>query len=74
MALSYESTLKNILDNPKYKAVFEKYIPGLSNNPVVAMGKNLAIKQLLKQPKLQSLGLTQEKVDAMLDECNKSDS
>ena len=74
MALSYDSTLKNILDNPKYKAVFDKYIPGLSNNPMVEMGKNLAIKQLLKQPKLKSLGITQEKVDSILAECNKSGS
>jgi len=74
MALSYESKIKDFLDNPKYKAVLDKFLPGLSSNPMVAMGKDLAIKQLLKQPKLQSLGLTQEKVDSILAECNKQGS
>jgi len=74
MALSYDSKLKELLDNPKYKAIIEKYIPGLSGNPIVAMGKQFAIKQLLEQPKLKGLGITQEKVDAILGECNKQES
>lgn len=69
--LSYDSTLKDLVDNPVYKAVFDKHIPGLSSNPMVAMGKKLAIKYLLKQPQAKGLGFTQEKVDAIIAECNE---
>jgi len=71
MALSYDSTLKDLIDNPVNKAVFDKHIPGLSSNPMVAMGKKLAIKYLLKQPQAKGLGFTQEKVDAIIAECNE---
>ena len=70
MALSYESKLAELMDNPSYKEVFDKHIPGLSSNPMVAMGKKLAIKYLLKQPQAKGLGFTQEKVDAIIEECN----
>ena len=71
MALTYDSTLGDLINNPDYKAVFDKHIPGLSSNPMVAMGKKLAIKYLLKQPQAKGLGFTQEKVDAILAECNE---
>ena len=71
MALTYDSKLGDLMDNPSYKAVFDKHIPGLSSNPMVAMGKKLAIKYLLKQPQAKGLGFTQEKVDAIIAECNE---
>ncbi len=71
MALTYDSKLGDLMDNPSYKAVFDKHIPGLSSNPMVAMGKKLAIKYLLKQPQAKGLGFTQEKVDALIAECNE---
>ena len=70
MALSYESKLGDLMDNPDYKEIFDKHIPGLSSNPMVAMGKKLAIKYLLKQPQAKGLGFTQEKVDTIIEECN----
>ncbi|MCL1895818.1 MAG: hypothetical protein FWG03_04650 [Clostridiales bacterium] len=71
MALSYDSKLGELMDNPDYKAIFDKHIPGLSSNPMVAMGKKLAIKYLLKQPQAKGLGFTQETVDAIIAECNE---
>jgi hypothetical protein len=71
MALTYDSKLGDLMNNPAYKAIFDKHIPNLSSNPMVAMGKKLAIKYLLKQPQAQGLGFTQEKVDAIIAECNE---
>jgi hypothetical protein len=70
MALSYDSKLADLINNPDYKAIFDKHIPGLSSNPMVAMGKKLAIKYLMKQPQAKGMGFTQEKVDAIIEECN----
>lgn len=70
MALSYDSTLGDLVSNPEYLAIFDKHIPGLSSNPMVKMGKKLAIKYLLKQPQAKGLGFTPEKVDAIIAECN----
>jgi hypothetical protein len=71
MALSYDSTLADLVGNPDYKAIFDKHIPGLSSNPMVAMGKKLAIKYLLKQPQAKGLGFTKENVDLIIEECNQ---
>jgi hypothetical protein len=71
MALSYDSKLADLIDNPDNKAIFDKHIPGLSSNPMVAMGKKLAIKYLLKQPQAKGLGFTKEKVDIIIEECNQ---
>ena len=70
MALDYDSTLGDLVSNPEYLAIFDKHIPGLSSNPMVKMGKKLAIKYLLKQPQAKGLGFTQEAVDAIIEECN----
>ena len=70
MALTYDSKLGDLVDNPGYKEIFDKHIPGLSSNPMVKMGKKLAIKYLLKQRQAKGLGFTQEKVDAIIEECN----
>ena len=70
MALTYDSKLGELMDNPEYLAIFDKHIPGLSSNPMVGMGKKLAIKYLLKQPQAKGLGFTTDKVDAIIAECN----
>jgi hypothetical protein len=71
MTISYDSKLKDLLDEPRYKEVFDRVIPGLSSNPMVGMGKNLQIKYLMKQPQAKGLGFTKENVDAIIDACNK---
>jgi hypothetical protein len=73
MTVSTDSKLGDIFDNPKYLEVFNKHIPGLSENPMVGMAKGLAIKYLLKQPQAKGLGFTQEKVAAILEEINALD-
>jgi len=71
MALTYDSKLGELMDNPEYKAIFDKHIPGLSSNPMVKMAKKLALKYLLKQRQAKGLGFTQEKVDVIIAECNE---
>jgi len=71
MAITVDSKLGALLDDPRYKEIFDRQIPGLSSNPMVAVGKALAIKYLLKQPQAKGMGFTKENVDAIIEACNK---
>ena len=46
MTLSIDSTLGEILDDERGKAVLEKHLPGVSTNPDVAQVRGMALKAL----------------------------
>ncbi len=46
MALSIDSTLGEILDDEKGKAVLEKHLPGVSANPAIAQAKGMTLKAI----------------------------
>ncbi len=71
MAFTVDTTLGQIIDDPKAKAVLDQYIPGASSNPMVAMAKGMSLKMILSMPQAAMFGLTQEKVDLILAEINK---
>ncbi len=71
MTITKDSKLGEIFDDPRYLEIFDKHIPGLSQNSMVSMAKGLAIKYLLKQPQAKGLGFTEDKVEVILDEINK---
>jgi hypothetical protein len=71
MALTLDTTLGTLLDDPKAKAVLDKYLPGVSGNPMVAMVKNMSINNLLAMPQAAQFGLTKEKAEQILAEVNK---
>jgi hypothetical protein len=60
-----------LLDDPKAKAVVDQYMPGLSSNPMVAMAKGFSLRMLVGMPQAAQMGVTEEKVQAVLDEINK---
>ena len=71
MAITLDSTLGELLDNPQAKAVLDKQLPGVSTNPVTMMAKGMSLNTLLAMPQAAQLGLTKEKVEAILAEINK---
>lgn len=71
MTVTLETTLATLLDNPQAKAVLDKHLPGVSGNPMLAMVKNMSIKNLLAMPQAAQFGLTQEKAEQILAEINK---
>jgi hypothetical protein len=71
MALTLDSTLGEILKDPKAKAVMDQYIPGISSNPIVTMAAGMSLKSILAMPQAAQLGLTKEKAEAILAEVNK---
>jgi len=71
MAYTLDTTLGAILDDPKAKVVLDKYLPGVSSNPMVAMAKGMSLKMILSMPQAAQFGLTKEKAEALLKEINK---
>ncbi len=71
MQYTLDTTLGQILDNPQAKAVFNQYLPGVADNPMVAMAKGMSLNALLAMPITAQLGLTKEKAEAILAEINK---
>ena len=71
MALTLDTTLSTILDDPKAKAVLEQYLPGITSNPLVAMAKGMTLNMILSMPQAAQLGLTKEKAEEILAEINK---
>ncbi len=71
MAFTMDTTLGTLLDNPQAKGVVDKYLPGVSTNPMVGMIKGVSLNQVLSMPQAAQFGITKDKVQAMLDEINK---
>jgi hypothetical protein len=71
MPLSLDSTLGDLLDNPQAKAVFDQQLPGVSDNPIVVIARDMPLNVILSLPQAAQYGLTKEKAEAMLAEINK---
>lgn len=71
MAFTLDTTLGEIIDNPQAKAVLDQYLPGVSDNPMVAMAKGMSLNVILAMPQAAQLGLTKDKAEAILAEINK---
>lgn len=71
MPVTLDTTLGTLLDNPQAKAILEKYLPGISTNPMVAMARGMTLNMLLAMPQAAQIGITKEKAEAILAEVNK---
>jgi len=71
MAFTLDSTFGALLDNPVAKPILEKYVPGISNNPMVAMAKGMTLRVIVSMPQAAQMGVTKEKVEEVLAEINK---
>jgi hypothetical protein len=71
MAFTMDSTLGQIIDNPQAKAVLEQYIPGVSDNPMLAMAKGMTLNMVVAMPQAAQYGITKDKVEKVLAEINK---
>ena len=71
MAYTLDTTLGVLLDDPKAKAILDQHMPGVSSNPMVAMVKGTSRRMIVSMPQAAQLGVTEAKVQAVLDEINK---
>jgi hypothetical protein len=71
MKVTLDTTLGTLLDDPKSRVIVEKYVPGISANPMVAMVKGMSLNNLLALPQAAQFGITKAKVEQVLAEINK---
>ena len=71
MAFTIDTTFGELLDDPQAKAVFDKYLPGLSSHPMVPIARGMPISMILATQQAAQLGMTREKVEAILEEVNQ---
>ena len=71
MEFTLDTTLGALLDDPNARAVLDRYLPGVSSNPMVAMAKGMSLNTILSLPQAAQLGLTKEKAEEILAEINK---
>ncbi len=71
MAYTLDTPFGTLLDNPQAKTVIDRYLPGVSSNPMVGMLRGLTLNMVLSMPQAAQMGITKDKVQSMLDEVNK---
>jgi hypothetical protein len=70
MALTLDSKLAEIIDDPRAVQILDKYVPGASQHPMLAIGKTFSLRVILGLPQAAQAGLTPEKVESILKEIN----
>ena len=70
MAYTLETTVGEILKDTKAVEVLERYVPGISKNPMLGLAKGMTLKALLAMPQAKQFGLTEEMVTTVLKEIN----
>jgi hypothetical protein len=73
MTVSLESKVGEILKNKKAVEVLEKYVPGITKNPMLALAKGMTLKNVLAMPQVKQYGITQEMITKVIDEINQAD-
>ncbi|MFZ3071363.1 MAG: hypothetical protein WA110_09630 [Anaerolineaceae bacterium] len=70
MAYTLASKVGELLKDPRAVEIIEKYVPGLTKNPLVALAKGKTLKSLLEMPQAKGTGLTEEMITKVLAEIN----
>jgi hypothetical protein len=70
MAYTLDTTVGTLLDDTGAVKVFEKYVPGISSNPMIGFAKGMTLKALLAMPQAKQAGITEEMIKKVLAEVN----
>jgi hypothetical protein len=65
MAITLESTLKEVLDNPQAAAILDKYSPGFSKNPMLKLGMGMTLRKCVSFPQAK---LTADQIKSLEEE------
>jgi hypothetical protein len=68
MAFNEDSKLKDISSNEQAKAIIEKYIPGIWENPQTKMAMSFTLKAMARFPQA---GISLEKLQEIASELSK---
>jgi len=70
MAYTMDTKVGELLKDTHAVDVLERYVPGVSKNPMVGLASGMTIKSLLAMPQAKQYGITEEKVMKVLEEIN----
>lgn len=68
MAFTGDSTINDILANEKAKAVVEKYVPGFTTHPQLAMVTSMSLKAVALFPEAN---ISSDKLAAIIEDLSK---
>ena len=68
MALTGESTIGVLLGNEQAKAILDKHLPGMTNDPRLKMAMGMSLKQIMP---LSQGKITLGKIDAITEDLAK---
>jgi len=71
MVYTLLSKVGDLLKDPHAVEAVERYVPGISKNPLVLLAKGKTLQSLLELPQAKSAGLTSEIVTKVLAEINQ---
>jgi hypothetical protein len=70
MAYTMDTKVGDLLKDPEAVKIIERYVPGISKNPMIGLAKGMALKALLSMPQAKQAGLTEDMVKKVLAEIN----
>jgi len=70
MAYTLLTKVGVILKDPQAVKILEKYVPGISKNPLIGLAKGMTVKALLAMPQAKQAGLTEAMVAKVMAEIN----
>lgn len=70
MAYTLDTKVGEILKDTGAVTVFERYVPGISKNPMIGLAKGMTLKSLVAMPQAKQAGVTEEMVLKVLAEIN----
>ena len=70
MTYTLDTKVGELLEDIHAVEVLERYVPGVSKNPMVGLASGMTIKALLAMPQARQYGITEEKVLKVLEEIN----
>ncbi len=71
MAYTMNTTLKELLKDPNVRPLIDQYLPGVADNPMLSMVEGMTLQAVVDNPMAGQFGITEEKVQSILDQANK---
>ena len=71
MTYTMETTLGELMKDPKVKPLIDQYLPGVADNPMVSMVDGMTLDAIVSNPMAAQFGITEDKVEAILEQANK---
>ena len=66
-----DTTLGELMKDPKVKPLINQYLPGVADNPMVSMVDGMTLDAIVSNPMAAQFGITEDKVEAILEQANK---